>query len=101
MKHLKVGNMAFWHYSPWPAFLGAKITRIRTTNDYPGKGHIMAEGYSGYWFKPAFCLPLVEGEVLKEKLGIIEEDRRRLSKAVDASSTVAVQALIPTGVKVR
>lgn len=100
MKHLKVGNGAFWRYDLKP-FLYGTIVEVKKDKSYPGKGWVAIEGYGiGTWFKPVFCLPKAKGA---QVASLIDEAEARYSKAnreTYAKRTREIQDIIPKGVSV-
>ncbi len=87
MKHLKIGNYAFWRYDhPFKPLIGGLITDVS-----PAKkgqylhGHVEIEGYGNHaWFNPVFCLPADKGALLKS--AIEEEERVYKAKVAKVSA---------------
>lgn len=64
MKHLKVGNVAFWRYDKYPYLLSGEISKITSS----GKSVEIESFGFGYVFTPAFCLPRDEAEFCNKNL---------------------------------
>lgn len=101
MKHLKIGNIAFWRHSGLGAkpFLAGKVRKIHRAQEYPGPGHVGTEEFVGYWHKPAFCLPPKQGRELEAWIEKLDAERRRQTQEVERRFASAVRKLLPKGVK--
>lgn len=76
MKHLKVGNIAFWRYDgAFKPLLSGEISLIHKAGKNTGllTDVIETENFGkGHCFRPLFCLPPKEGEELAREMEHLE-----------------------------
>lgn len=97
MKHLKVGNMAFWRYT-WPKpYLGGKITKIEMPERPNGEIYVWIDGYSKMRFVPSFCLPLKQGKEFETSLNKAVLVYKEQVRHADAFLEFKLKTLLPKG----